>query len=118
MSQLPNLLPVEIQPLELKDLMDRGVAVRLIDVREPEEHAICRIEGARLIPMGSISQHLQELDREIQEDGPPLVIFCHHGVRSLSVVDWLRRQGLENCQSMAGGIDLWSRRIDPSVPRY
>jgi rhodanese-related sulfurtransferase len=106
--------PVEIQPRELKDLMDQGVAVRLIDVREPEEHAICRIEGASLIPMRTIPQHLQGLD----DDGPPLVVFCHHGVRSLSVVDWLRRQGVENCQSMAGGIDLWSRQIDPSVPRY
>ena len=94
--------------------MDRAVAVRLIDVREPEEHAICRIEGARLIPMRSIPQHLQDLDLE----GPPLVIFCHHGVRSLSVVDWLRRQGVENCHSMAGGIDLWSRQVDPAVPRY
>jgi rhodanese-related sulfurtransferase len=113
-SKSPNEPPVEIQPLEVKDLMDRSVAVRLVDVREPEEHAICRIEGARLIPMRSIPQHLQELD----DDGPPLVVFCHHGVRSLSVVDWLRRNGIENCRSMAGGIDLWSRQVDPSVPRY
>jgi len=49
---------------------------------------------------------------------PPLIVFCHHGVRSLSVVDWLRRQGVENCQSMAGGIDAWSTMIDASVPRY
>jgi len=45
-------------------------------------------------------------------------VFCHHGVRSLSVVDWLRRQGVENCQSMAGGIDRWSLEIDPAVRRY
>ena len=94
--------------------MDEGVVVRLIDVREPEEHAICRIADARLIPMRSIPQHLQELD----DYGPLLIVFCHHGVRSLSVVDWLRRQGVENCRSMAGGIDLWSRQVDPTVPRY
>jgi rhodanese-related sulfurtransferase len=94
--------------------MDGNVAVRLIDVREPEEHDICRIEGARLIPMRSVPEHLQELD----DDGPPLIVFCHHGVRSLSVVDWLRRQGVENCRSMAGGIDLWSLQVDPAVPRY
>ena len=94
--------------------MDRAVAIRLIDVREPEENAICHIEGARLIPMRSIPQHLRELD----DDGPPLIVFCHHGVRSLSVVDWLRRQGIGSCQSMAGGIDLWSLQIDTSVPRY
>jgi len=86
----------------------------MIDVREPAEHALCRIEGAELIPMRSIPEHLNDLD----DDGPPLIVFCHHGVRSLSVVDWLRRQGVENCQSMAGGIDAWSTIIDPMVPRY
>ncbi len=94
--------------------MEAGDALRLIDVREPFEYAICRIEGSELIPMNSIPQHLNELD----DDGPLLVAICHHGVRSLSVVDWLRRQGVENCVSMAGGIDLWSLQIDPSVPRY
>jgi rhodanese-related sulfurtransferase len=103
----------EIQPLEVKALLEAGAALRLIDVREPEEHAICRIEGAQLIPMGTVPLRLQELD-----DETPLVIFCHHGVRSLSVVDWLRRQGVENCRSMAGGIDLWSLQVDPGVPRY
>ena len=86
----------------------------MIDVREPEEHAICHIEGATLIPMRSIPEHV----RELEDTGARIVLFCHHGVRSLSVADWLRRQGLENCQSMAGGIDLWSREVDSSVPRY
>jgi rhodanese-related sulfurtransferase len=94
--------------------MDSGNALRMIDVREPEEHRICRIEGARLIPMRSIPQHLQELD----DAGEDIVVFCHHGVRSLSVVEWLRRQGVENCRSMSGGIDSWSLQIDPAVPRY
>lgn len=107
-------LPLEITPAEVKDLIDKGIPHVLVDVREPEEHAICHIEQARLFPMRSIPQHLGELDAE----DLPLIVFCHHGVRSLSVVDWLRRQGIENCQSMAGGIDLWSRQIDPSVPRY
>jgi rhodanese-related sulfurtransferase len=113
-SNPTNPLSLEIQPLEVKDLMDRGVPLRLIDVREPEEHANCRIEAARLIPMQTIPQHLQDLD----DDGPQLVVFCHHGVRSLSVVDWLRNQGVDNCRSMAGGIDLWSLQVDPGVPRY
>ncbi len=109
-----DLIPLEISPAEVKAKIDANQPLRLIDVREPEEHAICRIEPARLLPMRLIPQHLQELD----DGGPTLVIICHHGVRSLSVVDWLRRQGVENCQSMAGGIDLWSATIDPSVPRY
>ncbi|MEP6716953.1 MAG: rhodanese-like domain-containing protein [Terriglobia bacterium] len=107
-------LPLEISPADVKAKLDAGTALRLIDVREPGEHGICKIDSARLIPMNSIPQYLQELD----DDGPTLVVFCHHGVRSLSVVDWLRRQGVENCQSMAGGIDLWSAIVDPSVPRY
>ena len=109
-----DLLPIEITPGEVNSLLKDGVPLRLIDVREPEEHAVCHIEGARLIPMRTIPQQLQELD----DDGARIVVFCHHGMRSLSVVDWLRRQGVENCQSMAGGIDLWSLQVDPAVPRY
>lgn len=107
-------IAIEITPVGVKARLDAGEALRLVDVREPGEFDLCRIEGARLIPMNSIPLHLHELDN----DGPPLIVFCHHGVRSLAVADWLRRQGVENCQSMSGGIDLWSREVDPSVPRY
>lgn len=113
-SHTVNDLPLEITPLEVKALLDRGLSLRLIDVREPAENEICRISDARLIPMRSVPAHLNELD----SDESLLVVFCHHGMRSLSVVDWLRKQGVENCQSMAGGIDLWSVQVDPSVPRY
>ena len=88
--------------------------MRLIDVREPGEYALARIDGAELIPMRAMPQHLSDLE----ESDDLLIVFCHHGVRSLSVVEWLRRQGVERCQSMSGGIDLWSRAIDPAVPRY
>jgi rhodanese-related sulfurtransferase len=107
-------LPIEITPGEVNELLKAGATLRLIDVREAAEHAICHIEGATLIPMQSIPEHLNELDNETAR----IVVFCHHGVRSLSVADWLRRQGVDNCQSMAGGIDLWSAQIDPGVPRY
>lgn len=105
---------MEITPREVNELRQTGDRIRLVDVREPEEFAICRIEGAELIPMRTVPAHLQDLDSEEAR----IVVFCHHGVRSLSVIDWLRRQGVENCQSMAGGIDLWSREVDASVPRY
>ncbi|HEX4134302.1 MAG TPA: rhodanese-like domain-containing protein [Bryobacteraceae bacterium] len=107
-------LPIEITPEEVADLRKGEMPLRLIDVREPEEHAVCHIEGAALIPMQSIPEHVNELDRSDTR----IVVFCHHGVRSLSVVHWLRRQGVENCQSMAGGIDLWSLTVDRNVPRY
>lgn len=113
-SRSVDQLPIEITPVEVSTLLHAGTPLRLIDVREPAEHAICHIEGAQLIPMRTIPQHLSELDSTDER----LVVFCHHGVRSLSVVDWLRNQGVENCQSMAGGIDLWSAQIDPAVPRY
>lgn len=106
-------LALEITPAELKARLDSGEHIRLIDVREPEEHAICQIETAELIPMRTVPQHLQSLD-----SGEVICVFCHHGVRSLSVVDWLRRQGVDSCQSMAGGIDRWSVEIDPEVRRY
>jgi rhodanese-related sulfurtransferase len=109
-----SAIPLEISPMEVRRLMDSGAPVRLIDVREPAEYDICRVEGARLIPMRSVPDHLNEFDGSASE----IVVYCHHGVRSLSVIDWLRRQGVENCRSMAGGIDLWSLQVDPAVPRY
>ena len=84
--------------------------------REPFEHRVARIEGAELVPMQTVPEHLAALKEKARE--APLIVFCHHGVRSLNVVNWLRRQGIENCWSMAGGIDLWSIMIDPAVPRY
>jgi rhodanese-related sulfurtransferase len=113
-SRIVDELPIEITPAEVNGLLKSGAGLRLIDVREAAEHAICHIESATLIPMRTVPQHLQELDNS----GDRIIVFCHHGVRSLSVVDWLRRQGVENCQSMAGGIDLWSLQVDNSVPRY
>ena len=107
-------LGMEITPVEVKARLDRGEHMRLIDVREPEEHAICHMPGAELIPMRTIPENLHNLD----QGDIPIVVYCHHGVRSLSVVDWLRRQGVENCQSMIGGTDQWSREIDPAMPRY
>jgi rhodanese-related sulfurtransferase len=106
----------EISPTEVQRKIDAGEKLYLIDVREPNEFAITRIEGADLIPMRQIPAELQTL--EGRADEAPLIVFCHHGVRSLNVVNWLRGQGLENCQSMAGGIDAWSLTVDPAVARY
>jgi len=109
-------LPVEIAPAEVRRLLDSGEPVYLIDVRQPEEHALCHIEGAQLIPMNTVPAALQDL--ETKADDATLVVFCHHGMRSLNVVNWLRGQGIAECTSMSGGIDQWSTEIDPDVPRY
>ncbi|MBK5292117.1 MAG: hypothetical protein JJE04_10625 [Acidobacteriia bacterium] len=108
--------PLEVSPQEVKSRLDAGEKLNLIDVREPAEHQLTRIEGADLIPMNTIPARLQDLDGLADE--APLIIFCHHGIRSLSVANWLRQQGVEACQSMSGGIDLWSLTVDRSVPRY
>ena len=108
-------LPLEIAPLEAKKKLDTGEAV-LIDVREVAEHQLTRIEGAELIPMNTVPQRLQYLDGLADEK--TLLIYCHHGMRSLNVVDWLRRQGVTNCQNVSGGIERWSTTVDPAVQRY
>ena len=108
--------PLEISPQEVKRRLDAGEKLNLIDVREPHEFAQAKIGGAELIPMRSVPGELPSL--EARADQAPLIVFCHHGVRSLNVVHWLREQGLEQCQSMAGGIDAWSVTVDPAVPRY
>jgi adenylyltransferase/sulfurtransferase len=104
---------LEITPLEVKHRLDRGEKLLLVDVREPHEHALCQIEGAVLIPMGSIPANLQKLDTD-----DDVICFCHHGMRSLDVANWLRSCGVSSAKSMSGGIDRWSTEIDPKVPRY
>jgi rhodanese-related sulfurtransferase len=108
--------PLEITARDVQQRLDAGETLHLIDVREPNEFAIAKIEGGVLVPMRSVPSELQDL--QAKATTAPLIVFCHHGVRSLNVVHWLREQGLENCASMSGGIDAWSAMVDPSVPRY
>jgi len=104
----------EITPEEVKGKLDAGEEFTLLDVREPWEFEAARISSAKLIPMGDVpSRAHQELDPEDH-----IVVLCHRGVRSMNVTVWLRQQGFENVQSMRGGIDAWSRRVDPKVPVY
>jgi rhodanese-related sulfurtransferase len=109
-------LPLEAPPADVKRRLDSGESLFLVDVRQPEEFQITRIPGAELIPMNSIPAALRELKEKAE--GGTMVVFCHHGMRSLNVVNWLRGQGISACQSMSGGIDQWSTDVDVSVPRY
>lgn len=109
-------VPLEISATEVKQRLDSGEKLHLIDVREPQEFLLAKIDGATLVPMRSVPGELQDLEKKADE--APLIVFCHHGMRSLNVVNWLRAQGLENCSSMAGGIEAWSLSADPSVARY
>ena len=104
----------EVSVAEVKSMHDAGQDFVLLDVREPWEYEAAHIAGSKHIPMGDIPARFnQELDPEKH-----IVVVCHHGVRSMNVTVWLRQQGFENVQSLRGGIDGWSREIDPSVPLY
>lgn len=109
-------LPFEITPQQVKERSEAGERMHLIDVRQPDEFELTRIEGAELIPMDTIPPSVDRLE-ELAESGR-LVVICHHGIRSARVVNWLRGRGITACQNMAGGIDRWSTDVDPSVPRY
>ena len=109
-------IPLELTPQQVQQRIKAGEKFCLIDVREPWEFQAAAIAGATLVPMGNVPARIQEL--EAQADESPLLVICHHGVRSLNVVHWLRQQGLDNCTSLCGGIDQWSREIDAAVPRY
>ena len=87
----------------------------LLDCRTPEEYAIAKIDGAVLIPMQEIAERLAELEPWRDK---PIIVHCHHGVRSLRVTHWLREKGFSLAQSMMGGIEAWSLDVDPAVPRY
>lgn len=107
----------QLSPQALKAMLDGPDAPWLLDVREPWEAALARIEHpegrAQLVPMGQIPARWPELDRK-----QSVVCYCHHGVRSLQVVAFLERQGFGPVYNLAGGIDAWSLEIDASVPRY
>lgn len=103
----------EITAADLRVKLDRGDDFLLLDVREPEEVAIATITGSTHIPMGDIPSRQQELDPD-QE----IVVYCHAGMRSFSVAAWLQQQDFANVKNLAGGIDAWSREVEPNLPRY
>jgi rhodanese-related sulfurtransferase len=104
---------IQISPAELKQKLDAGAQVLVVDCREPWEHQICSIDGAKLVPMNTIPANLQTL-----EGAEEVVIYCHHGARSLNVAAWLRQQGIEGARSLTGGIDQWATEIDPKIAHY
>ena len=107
---------MEISPAAAKQKLAGDTTCTLLDVREPQEFALSKIEGSLLIPMQSVPAELQKLEA-LADDGDVLVL-CHHGVRSLQVAAWLQARGIENAFSITGGIDRWSVEIDPAIPRY
>lgn len=107
-------MDLEITPTQAKDLLAQPNPPILLDVREQWEFDHSHLENSTLIPMAEIpARAFNELDEDL-----PILVLCHHGARSLSVTVWLRNQGFSQAQSIAGGIDAWSRQVDPAIARY
>lgn len=104
---------VQTTPLEIKKKLDGGEELFILDVREPQEFAYARIEGAQLIPLGELPSRYHELETDRE-----MVVYCHHGIRSLQAVYFLAQMGFKRVKNLAGGIDAWSTQADPQVPRY
>ncbi len=109
------MAPCEITPRDLARHLENGHPVRMIDVRQRWESDIARLPDSLLIPLNELPQRLDEVPAE---PAVPVVLYCHHGVRSLSAVTYLQRLGYQHVRSLAGGIDAWSCEVDPAVPRY
>ena len=103
----------EITVEDLKQRLDAKKPLLLLDVRNPDELAICRIGQPKLIPLLELGQRSDELSKD-----QPIVVYCHHGVRSLRATQLLLKRGFPDVKSLHGGINTWSEKIDPSVPRY
>jgi len=103
---------IEIDPQSLRKMLDTKQSFFFLDCREPQEHEVARIDG------GDADSHERaSASGRRNPEGPPVVVYCHHGMRSMNVALWLRSKSVD-AQSLAGGIDRWSAEIDPNVPRY
>ena len=102
-----------ITPTELQERLENNEKLSLIDVREPFEFEIARIEGAKLFPMSRFNEFVGQLNPDDE-----MVVICHHGVRSAQVCYYLSQQGFDKVYNLTGGIDAWSVEVDRGVPRY
>lgn len=103
----------EIDVQQLAARLAAQESVVLLDVREPWENAIAALPNSVLIPLDTLPERLDELSPD-----SPIVVYCHHGMRSLSAAAWLARRGYTRIVSLRGGIDAWSVHVNPSLPRY
>ena len=106
-------LPIETTAMEAYGRRKSDEPPLFLDVREPSELETAHLDPDLHIPMDQVGENWESLPSD-----QPIIVYCHHGQRSLHVAAFLRGKGLDLVQSMAGGIDKWSREIDPSVPRY
>jgi rhodanese-related sulfurtransferase len=108
-------MPRQITVQQLKARLDANAPVYLVDVRQPWEHETAALPDSLLLPLDQLAARAAEV---APPQGVPVVVYCHHGIRSLSAAALLERLGLPDVVSLAGGIDAWSLYVDHSVPRY
>lgn len=102
-----------INPTELKSRLDKGEKLVLLDVREQWEYDLAKLNGSMLIPLGTLPQSLNKLDRDSE-----IICICHHGMRSADATNFLLQQGFQKVKNLVGGIDAWSAQVDRTVQRY
>jgi rhodanese-related sulfurtransferase len=112
-SSYDSLLEIDCKTLKTK--IDAGEKFLLLDCREREEHEFVSIGEAELIPMSEMQERHGELEPHRQTE---IIVYCHHGIRSLQVTQWLLQQGFSAVKSLSGGIDQWAQEIESSLPRY
>ena len=104
----------EITPTQLQEKLTAGQKLQLIDVREPEEFAICKLPDSTLMPMGEIMKRYTEIEPEAE-----VIMICHHGFRSAQAIQFLsQRFGFTNLINLKGGIHAWAEEVDPEMPVY
>jgi rhodanese-related sulfurtransferase len=108
---------MDLSPEELREMMSRpgSKRFRLVDVREEDEFAICRIERAELIPLAQLAE---QAPLKLPDKSTPVVVCCHHGLRSWHATGVLRKLGYEEVYNLAGGLEAWADRVDPAMARY
>lgn len=102
-----------ISPKELRTRLDKGDKLVLLDVREQWEYSLAKLDDSILIPLGTLPQSLNLLNRDSE-----IIAICHHGMRSADATNFLLQQGFQNVKNLVGGIDAWSVQVDGTVPRY
>ncbi|MDY0079766.1 MAG: rhodanese-like domain-containing protein [Ignavibacteriaceae bacterium] len=108
-----NSMIRNLNPYEVKEILDSGEKVRLIDVREEWENNLARIEGCELFPLSKFNNEYDKLGKD-----ETLIVYCHHGNRSMTVCNFLLKQGYSNLVNLRGGIALWALTVDPKIKQY
>lgn len=105
----------QLSPKEVEAWLKSAKPPKLLDVRQPEEHELVALPDSLLLPLGELYSRAEELEAWKDQD---VVVYCHHGIRSLNAIGQLKHLGFTKLHNLAGGIDRWSLEVDRALPRY